>query len=434
MCAKRRIQVITMGCSKNLVDSERLMYQLSASGFEVLHEDTPGKVSAVVINTCGFIGDAKEESIDMILRCVEAKKAGKIDQVIVMGCLSERYKKDLQKEIPEVDEYFGVTDLQSLVRRLGAEYCSEHLARRIQTTPSHYAYLKIAEGCDRSCAFCAIPGIRGKYQSVFPSDILNEAGMLVESGVKELLLIAQDLTYYGKDLENRAMLPELVESLSQINGIHWIRLHYGYPAGFPSDLLRVMRENEKVCKYLDLPFQHISSKVLKAMHRNIDQDKTLELIQQIREEVPGIVLRTTLLTGFPGETEKDFQLLEDFVHKVRFERLGVFAYSHEENTYAGDHYRDNVPAIEKQRRVDRIMEIQQEISLEHNESMIGSVIETLIDREEGEFWYGRTPFDSPEVDNEVLISKKIAPNLSVGQFYSVKITGASDFELEGQPV
>ena len=431
MVSRKTVKVITMGCSKNLVDSEHLMFQLASSGYEVVTDPVISSASILIINTCGFIGDAKEESIEMILRSVHAKQEGKVEQVVVMGCLSERYKKDLEKEIPEVDAYFGVTDIQDLLQWMGGKFDGEQACQRIQTTPSHYAYLKIAEGCDRSCAFCAIPGIRGPYRSELPEKLLAEASLLASHGVKELLLIAQDLTYYGKDLENRAMLPGLVESLSKIDGIHWIRLHYAYPTGFPFELLRVMRENPKVCEYLDIPFQHINSGILKSMRRNIDRERTLDLIKQIREEVPGIKLRTTLLTGFPGETNGEVDELIEFVREVRFERLGVFAYSPEENTYAGDYYEDVIPEEEKQHRVELIMSVQEEISLENNVSLIGKTLETLIDREDAGLYYGRTRFDSPEVDNEVLIRKIPGIRLSPGHFYPIKITGASEFELEG---
>ncbi len=429
------IQVITMGCSKNLVDSEHLMAQLSHAGLSVCHD--AGRIDAapiVLINSCGFIGDAKEESIEMILRCVEAKAKHKVDKVLVMGCLSERYRDELTREIPEADAFFGVTDIDQVLLFLGITYNPDLSVSRFLTTPKHYAYLKIAEGCNRGCAFCAIPAIRGRYQSDPIERLLCEAEGLAASGVKELLLIAQDLTHYGTDLPENGLLPQLLERLLQIEAFRWIRLHYTYPVGFPFDVLRLMRQNPRICNYLDIPFQHISSRMLRRMRRGITREKTLALIERIRSEVPGICLRTTLLVGFPGETEEDFQELLDFVQTVRFDRLGVFAYSHEENTWAANHYKDDVPNEIKQARVEAVMLLQQEISASLNAQKIGTTVEVLIDRKDDTYWYARTASDSPEVDQEVLISVKDASSLSTGDFITVSIETAEEFELYAKPV
>lgn len=430
---KKVIDIITLGCSKNLVDSEMLMKQLSANGYEVRHDPEKSEGSIVVINTCGFIGDAKEESINMILEFAEAKEEGRLDKLFVMGCLSERYLKDLQMEIPQVDKYYGKFNWQELINDLGKSYFDEYKDRRILTTPSHYAYLKIGEGCNRHCAYCAIPIITGKYKSRPIEDILAEVEYLVSMGVKEFQVIAQDLTYYGTDLYKKPALPELVERMAKIKGVEWIRLHYAYPTHFPYDLLRVMRENSNVCKYLDIALQHISNSVLKNMRRNITSEETYELLETMRREVPGIHLRTTLMVGFPGETEQDFEELKDFVRKARFERMGAFAYSEEDGTYAADHYEDNVPEEVKQARLDELMELQQEISAEVSESKIGQTLKVIIDRIEGEYYIGRTEFDSPEVDPEVLIPCE-ENELETGEFYNVRITGADDFDLYGEIV
>lgn len=430
---KKVIDIITLGCSKNLVDSEMLMKQLYANGYEVRHDPEKSEGSIVVINTCGFIGDAKEESINMILEFAEAKEEGRLDKLFVMGCLSERYLKDLQMEIPQVDKYYGKFNWQELINDLGKSYFDEYKDRRILTTPSHYAYLKIGEGCNRHCAYCAIPIITGKYKSRPIEDILAEVEYLVSMGVKEFQVIAQDLTYYGTDLYKKPALPELVERMAKIKGVEWIRLHYAYPTHFPYDLLRVMRENSNVCKYLDIALQHISNGVLKNMRRNITSDETYELLETMRREVPGIHLRTTLMVGFPGETEQDFEELKDFVRKARFERMGAFAYSEEDGTYAADHYEDNVPEEVKQARLDELMELQQEISAEVSESKIGQTLKVIIDRIEGEYYIGRTEFDSPEVDPEVLIPCE-GNELETGEFYNVRITGADDFDLYGEIV
>lgn len=430
---KKVIDIITLGCSKNLVDSEMLMKQLSANGYEVRHDPEKSEGSIVVINTCGFIGDAKEESINMILEFAEAKEEGRLDKLFVMGCLSERYLKDLQMEIPQVDKYYGKFNWQELINDLGKSYFDEYKDRRILTTPSHYAYLKIGEGCNRHCAYCAIPIITGKYKSRPIEDILAEVEYLVSMGVKEFQVIAQDLTYYGTDLYKKPALPELVERMAKISGVEWIRLHYAYPTHFPYDLLRVMRENSNVCKYLDIALQHISNSVLKNMRRNITSEETYELLETMRREVPGIHLRTTLMVGFPGETEQDFEELKDFVRKARFERMGAFAYSEEDGTYAADHYEDNIPEEVKQARLDELMELQQEISAEVSESKIGQTLKVIIDRIEGEYYIGRTEFDSPEVDPEVLIPCE-GNELETGEFYNVRITGADDFDLYGEIV
>lgn len=430
---KKVIDIITLGCSKNLVDSEMLMKQLSANGYEVRHDPEKSEGSIVVINTCGFIGDAKEESINMILEFAEAKEEGRLDKLFVMGCLSERYLKDLQMEIPQVDKYYGKFNWQELINDLGKSYFDEYKDRRILTTPSHYAYLKIGEGCNRHCAYCAIPIITGKYKSRPIEDILAEVEYLVSMGVKEFQVIAQDLTYYGTDLYKKPALPELVERMAKVNGVEWIRLHYAYPTHFPYDLLKVMRENSNVCKYLDIALQHISNSVLKNMRRNITSEETYELLETMRREVPGIHLRTTLMVGFPGETEQDFEELKDFVRKARFERMGAFAYSEEDGTYAADHYEDNIPEEVKQARLDELMELQQEISAEVSESKIGQTLKVIIDRIEGEYYIGRTEFDSPEVDPEVLIPCE-GNELEAGEFYNVRITGANDFDLYGEIV
>lgn len=424
-----------MGCSKNLVDSERLLAQLSHAGLEVCHDaDRIDQAPIVLINTCGFIGDAKEESIEMILRCTGAKESGQIEKVLVMGCLSERYLDELTQEVPEVDAFFGVTDIDQILLYLGITFNPNLSVSRYLTTPAHYAFLKIAEGCNRGCAFCAIPAIRGGYRSDPIEKLVCEAEGIAASGAKELLLIAQDLTHYGADFGKKAMLPRLIERLLQIDSFEWIRLHYTYPVGFPFEILRLMHENPRICNYLDIPFQHISNRMLRRMRRGITAEKSMALIARIRKEVPGICLRTTLLVGFPGETEEDFQELMQFVQTVRFNRLGVFAYSHEEGTWAANHYTDDVPDSVKQARVEALMQLQQDISASLNVQKVGNIVKVIIDRYDTEFWYGRTEADSPEVDQEVLILREAAPHFSVGTFEQVLIDKSGEFELFASPV
>lgn len=425
-----KINIITLGCSKNLVDSENLATQISNKNIEFTFDEFNFNADTVVINTCGFIADAKEESINTILEFVEAKKTGKIKNLYVMGCLSERYKSDLAKEIPEVDEYFGVNNMREIVKQLHIDYKKELLGERVISTPKHFAYLKISEGCDRTCAFCAIPLIRGKHISVPEEILISQAENLAKKGVKELILIAQDLSYYGLDIYKKQMLPELVEKLSDISGIEIIRLHYAYPSNFPEDILKIMREKENVAKYLDIPFQHINDNILARMKRRHNKQQTISLINKMRKEVPGIAIRTTLLVGFPGETEKNFEELKDFVKEMRFDRLGVFPYSEEENTYGGDNYEDDVPEDIKQARADEIMEIQQQISYETNQLKIGKIFNVIIDKEIKEYYTGRSEFDSPEVDNEVLITKE--NKLKIGEIYKVKIISAEEFDLYGE--
>ena len=426
---KNKIDVVTLGCSKNLVDSELLMRQLVANGYTVAHDPEEARGDIAVINTCGFIGDAKEESINMILSFAEAKKRNKLKKLIVMGCLSERYRKELAEEIPEVDQFYGKFDWKNLIADLGKSYYKELEYDRSLSTPPHYAYLKISEGCDRTCSYCSIPLITGKYKSRSMEDITREVRQLVSKGVKEFQFIAQDLTYYGLDRYKSMKLPQLVEQVSDIPGVEWIRLHYAYPAHFPTDLMRVMRERDNVCNYLDIALQHISDHMLKTMRRNISKQQTIDLIQQFREEVPGIHLRTTLMVGHPGETETDFEELLAFVRETRFERLGAFPYSHEEDTYNDKHYTDDVPAIVKQERMERLMEAQEEIALQLNEAKVGQTLRVIIDREDPDYYVGRTEFDSPEVDEEVLISKERP--LTVGNFYAVSIHDALPFDLLG---
>ncbi|RUT79834.1 30S ribosomal protein S12 methylthiotransferase RimO [Ancylomarina longa] len=428
--SQTKINIISLGCSKNLVDTEVLMKQLSVNQFQVTCEEENSDAKTIIINTCGFIGDAKEESIDTILQYVEAKKAGKIDQLFVMGCLSERYRDQLQNEIPEVDKYFGKFDWKAIITELHKDYQPDYKNLRMVTTPKHFAYLKISEGCNRQCSYCAIPIITGKHISRSMEDILEEARNLVRDGVKELLVIAQDLSYYGYDLYNESKLAELIEKLSEIDGLEWIKLHYAYPTQFPYGILKLMRENPKVCRYLDIALQHSSNNMLKLMRRGIDRDKTIALIRKIREEVPGITLRTTMLVGHPGETEEDISDLKQFIQEMKFERLGVFPYSNEEDTYAANNYQDDISLEEKERRKEDIMLIQQDISLEVNRKKLGQELKVLIDRKEGDYFYGRTEFDSYEVDPEVLI---LAENcdLKIGEFYQVKITDFEDYDLFG---
>ncbi|MDX2442916.1 MAG: 30S ribosomal protein S12 methylthiotransferase RimO [Bacteroidales bacterium] len=431
--SKNKINIITLGCSKNLVDSEVLMGQLQAGKLEVVHDSNDTDARTVVINTCGFIHDAKEESINTILQFIQAKEAGKIDNVFVMGCLSERYKKDLEDEIGEVDQYFGVNDIKEIVTKLGIDYRKDLLGERLLTTPKHYAYLKISEGCDRTCSFCSIPLIRGKHISKPIEEILLEAQNLVNRGVKELILIAQDLSYYGLDLYKKRMLHDLLTRLTEIEGLSWIRLHYTYPTSFPVDILPLMASNDKICNYIDIPVQHISDLVLKNMRRAHDRKSTLDLLHKFREEVPSVAIRTTMLVGHPGEGEKEFDDLKDFVKKFRFDRLGVFPYSHEEGTYGYEHFTDEIPEEVKNQRVEELMQIQQKVSAELNQARLGKEFKVLIDRKEGEYYIGRTEYDSPEVDNEVLIRQESGP-LSIGEFYQIKITDASEYDLFGELV
>jgi ribosomal protein S12 methylthiotransferase len=424
---QKKVDVITLGCSKNLVDSELLIKQFEASGFSVEHDSPNPTGDIVVINTCGFIGDAKEESIDMILRFAEARKRGDLEKLFVMGCLSQRYFQQLKIEIPEVDHFYGKFNWKELITDLGMGYRADLRNERSLTTPAHYAYLKISEGCDRTCSYCAIPLITGKHQSRTIDSLVEETRSLAAKGVKELQVIAQELTYYGLDIYKKRMLAPLIQELSKVDGIEWIRLHYAYPAGFPMDVLDVMANNPKVCKYLDIAFQHISDPMLKSMRRNVTKAETLDLIHQLREKVPGIHLRTTLITGHPNETEADFEELKDFVISQKIDRLGVFPYSHEEDTYAYKMYDDNVPDDVKQDRANIIMELQSAISRELNEKKIGSTQKVIIDRKEADFYVGRTQFDSPEVDPEVLISTD--KPMQIGQFYEVTINGAEDYDL-----
>jgi ribosomal protein S12 methylthiotransferase len=426
---KNTINVITLGCSKNIYDSEVLMGQLRASGKEVVHEK---EGNIVVVNTCGFIDNAKEESVNTILEQIQKKEAGDVDKVYVTGCLSERYKPDLEKEIPQVDQYFGTTDLPQLLKVLEADYQHELVGERILTSPKHYAYMKIAEGCDRPCSFCAIPLMRGKHKSTPIEKLVKQAEHLAKEGVKELILIAQDLTYYGLDLYKKRRLADLLIALVKVEGIEWIRLHYAFPTGFPEDVLEVMRDEDKICNYLDIPLQHIADPILKSMRRGTTEAKTTALLQKFREEVPGIVLRTSLIVGYPGETEEDFETLKRWVKAMRFERLGCFTYSHEENTHAHQ-LEDDVPEEVKQQRSNAIMEIQSQISWEHNQSCVGKTFRCLIDRKEGNHYIGRTFMDSPDVDNEVLIDAT-KHYLKQGEFIQVLVTEASDYDLIGTPV
>jgi len=429
---KTKVNIVTLGCSKNLVDSEVLLTQLRGNGIDAVHESTQDDANVVVINTCGFIDNAKQESVDTILRYVDAKEEGIVDKVYVTGCLSQRYKDDLEKEIPEVDAWFGTRDLSRLLKVFKADYKHELVGERILTNPSHYAYLKISEGCDRPCSFCAIPLMRGKHISRPIEELVLEAKNLAKTGTKELLLIAQDSTYYGLDLYKKRNLADLLKHLSDVPGIEWIRLHYAFPTGFPMDALDVMAERSNICKYLDIPLQHGSTNMLKIMRRGTTREKTEELLQTIREKVPGIAIRTTMIAGHPGETEKEFQEMMTFIEKSRFERLGIFAYSHEENTHAFS-MADDVPADVKQQRTDAVMELQQSISLELNQQKIGSVQKVLIDRKEGGNFIGRTEFDSPEVDNEVILDGK-ENYFRIGDFVNATITQATEFDLTGEVV
>lgn len=429
---KNKVDIITLGCSKNLVDSEQLMRQFTANGYQVEHDSENPNGEIVVINTCGFIGDAKEESIDMILQFVQAKKRREIGKLYVMGCLSERYVSELREEIPEVDKFYGKFNWKELMGDLGKSYDQNLALERNLTTPQHYAYLKIGEGCNRTCAYCAIPIITGKYQSRPMEEIVEEVKRLVAQGVKEFQVIAQDLTFYGLDLYKENKLPELIERISDVPGVEWIRLHYAYPAHFPMDLLRVMRERDNVCKYLDIALQHISDPVLSRMRRNVTKEQTYELLRAMRREVPGIHLRTTLLVGFPGETEQDFAELLEFVREMKFERLGAFPYSEEEGTYAAKEFADDIPFEVKQARMDELMTVQEQIAGEISQAKVGQTLRVIIDREEEDFYVGRTEFDSPEVDPEVLVAKD--KSLQIGEIYPVLIENADVFDLYGKTI
>ncbi|MAZ72660.1 MAG: 30S ribosomal protein S12 methylthiotransferase RimO [Flavobacteriaceae bacterium] len=421
---KNKINVVTLGCSKNVYDSEVLMGQLRANNKEVVHEE---EGNVVVINTCGFIANAKEESVNTILEYVQKKEAGVVDKVFVTGCLSERYKPDLQKEIPNVDQYFGTTELPGLLKALGADYKHELIGERLTTTPKNYAYLKIAEGCDRPCSFCAIPIMRGKHRSTPIEDLVTEAEKLAANGVKELILIAQDLTYYGLDLYKKRNLAQLLQHLAKVAGIEWIRLHYAFPTGFPMDVLEVMKNEPKICNYIDIPLQHIADPILKSMRRGTTKAKTTKLLEDFRVAVPEMAIRTTLIVGYPGETEEDFQTLKQWVIEQRFERMGCFTYSHEENTHAYN-LEDDVPEVVKMQRANEIMEVQSQISWELNQQKIGKIFKVIIDRKEGTYYVGRTEFDSPDVDNEVLINAEDG-YLRTGEFFNVIVTAAEDFDL-----
>ena len=429
---KNKINVVTLGCSKNVYDSEVLMGQLKASGKDVTHEAANDEANIVVINTCGFINNAKEESVNTILEYVDKKEQGLVDKIFVTGCLSERYKPDLESEIPDVDQYFGTTDLPLLLKALGADYKHELLGERLTTTPKNYAYLKIAEGCDRPCSFCAIPLMRGKHVSQPIEKLVKEAQGLARDGVKELILIAQDLTYYGLDLYKKRNLAELLEKLAEVEGIEWIRLHYAFPTGFPMDVLELMKREPKICNYIDIPLQHIADNVLKSMRRGTTYAKTTQLIKDFRAAVPNMAIRTTLIVGYPGETQEDFEILKNWVQEMRFERLGCFTYSHEENTHAYS-LEDDVPADVKQERANEIMDIQAQISWEMNQERIGKTYRCIIDRKEGNHFVGRTEFDSPDVDNEVLIDAT-KHYLKVGEFADIEIYDATEFDLYGNPI
>lgn len=428
---KNKINIVTLGCSKNVVDSEKLMRQLSAGGFEVIYDSDDTSAGTVIINTCGFIKDAKEESIDTILKFVRAKELRKIDNLYVMGCLAERYVNELRHEIPEVKKYFGVNNISDVLKELGLNLRDDLLTDRMLSGPSHYAYLKISEGCNRTCAFCAIPAIRGKYISRPVEELVREAQLLAQSGVRELILIAQDLSYYGLDLHKKQALTELVQELLKITEIQWIRLHYLYPANFPMELIGLMKNNPRICRYIDIPVQHISDRMLGLMRRSHNRRETINVLNSIRRELPDAVIRTTLITGHPGETEKDFEELKNFISDFKFDRLGVFAYSHEEDTYSFREYNDDITEEIKESRVAELMSIQQEISLAKNEEKTGKTFTVLIDRVEDDFYAGRTEYDSPEVDQEVLVP--VSYDLKPGNFYNIKITETTDFDLYGIP-
>jgi ribosomal protein S12 methylthiotransferase len=427
-----KINIVTLGCSKNVVDSEKLLKQLNAGGYEVIHNADETMAGTVIINTCGFINDAKEESVDTILRFVKAQKSGQIDNLYVMGCLSERYADALKHEIPEVKKYFGVNNMNDILAELGVIVRKDLLTDRTISGPGHYAYLKISEGCDRTCAFCAIPAIRGKYISRPIEDLVKEASQLAGNGVKELILIAQDLSYYGLDLYKKQALAELIKELLKISSFEWIRLHYLYPANFPMDLIPLIRDNPRICRYIDIPIQHITDNMLGLMKRSHNRKNTTAILTALRDNIPGAIIRTTLIAGHPGESEEDFIELKNFISEFRFDRLGVFAYSHEEDTFSYEQYEDDIPEDVKESRVGELMEIQQNISAELNESAVGKIFKVIIDRKEGEYFVGRTEFDSPEVDQEVLIPTD--HNLEPGNFYNILITKSTEFDLFGEPV
>ena len=427
---KNRVDIITMGCSKNLVDSEHLMRQLEECGYEVVHDSEEPCGEIAVINTCGFIGDAKQESVNMILEFCQRKDEGDLEKLYVMGCLSERYLTELREEISQVDKFYGKFNWTELVADLKHEYNEKIAQERVLTTPSHYAYLKISEGCNRRCAYCAIPIITGAHKSRPIEEIVDEVRYLVSKGVKEFQIIAQELTFYGVDLYKKQSIAELVERISDVEGVEWIRLHYAYPSNFPYDLLRVMRERKNVCKYLDIALQHVSTKVLKKMCRHVTKEDTYALVERMRSEVPGICLRTTMMVGFPGEGDKEFEELIEFVKWAKFDRLGAFAYCEEDGTYAAENYRDSVSKKKKQERLDRLMEVQQRISTRLNDEKVGSLFRTIIDRVEGDYYIGRTEFDSPDVDTEVLVNVNDG-ELKIGEFYNVRITSATEFDLMG---
>ena len=427
------VDIITLGCSKNLVDSEILIKQFEINGYPCTHDSNKPCGEIAVINTCGFIGDAKEESINTILEFIERKKEGKLGKLFVMGCLSERYREELEAELPEVDKFYGKFDYKQLIADLGLSKTPESPTMRTLTTPKHYAYLKISEGCDRHCAYCAIPIITGKHKSRPKQEIIEEVQALVAQGVKEFQVIAQELTFYGKEIDGKSHIAELVSDIADVKGVEWIRLHYAYPAQFPYELLDVMREKKNVCKYLDVALQHISDHMLTAMNRHITKDETYKFIERVREAVPGITLRTTLMVGFPGETDEDFCELMDFTRQMRFERMGAFAYSEEEGTYAEKHYTDDVPAEIKEKRLAELMSLQQTISTELEETRVGSVMKVIIDRKEGDYYVGRTEYSSPEVDPEVLI-RAYEKTLRVGKFYDVMITDSEEFDLYGTTI
>jgi len=428
----KKINIITLGCSKNVVDSEKLLKQINEGGYEIVHNSDEASGGTVIINTCGFINDAKEESIDTILRYVKAREAGNFENLFVIGCLSERYKEELKQEIPQVDKYFGVNDMNDILNELGLKFRKDLLTERTITGPGHYAYLKISEGCNRTCAFCAIPAIRGKYISYPFDELVTEASKLADKGVRELILIAQDLSYYGIDLYRKQSLPDLVNELLKIESLEWIRLHYLYPTNFPMELIPLIRENTRICNYIDIPVQHITDKMLGLMRRSHNRKETEAVLHKLRSDIPEASIRTTLIVGHPGETEKDFSELKDFISEFRFDRLGVFSYSHEEDTYAYNNYEDEIPNKVKESRVAELMDLQQKISAELNKSRIGKVMKIIIDRQEGEFLVGRTEYDSPEVDQEVLI--EIEHDLTPGSFYNVRITQSNEFDLFGTPV
>ena len=431
MTRKRRINIVTLGCAKNIVDSEHFAGQLGPN-WEVEYDSDSTDAKIVVVNTCGFIGDAKQESIDTILRFAAAREAGDIDHLFVMGCLSERYRDELREEIPEVDEFFGVNNLKDILRTVGERYRDELRGERRLTTPKHYAYLKISEGCNWGCGYCAIPLIRGRHVSVPFEELLAEAEALAAKGVRELIVIAQDTTYYGLDLYGNSRLGDLLRALCRIDGIEWVRLHYAYPAHFPQDVIEAMRDEPKICKYLDIPLQHISDRMLRSMRRGLGKAETVRLVEELRRQIPDIALRTTLLVGYPGETEQDFRELLDFVTETRFDRLGVFPYSEEEGTYSASELTDDVPPQVKEERAEAVMELQRDIARTANERLVGTVQKIIVDRREGDFWVGRTQYDSPEVDQEVLVPAGTA--LRAGTFLTVRIVSADDYDLRGEPV